>query len=175
MELILLSSEQKKRYRADIMAMMVAGDNDFVPPLSTRFSPKQTCFGTTPQERGIETYLDGMLNEQVLGAFEGDTLLGFVTFVEDLQSPHFGADPLPNIYLCTLLVKPEARGKHLTRTMYEHLFFERYPTHHIFTRTWSTNAAHIAILGKFGFELIARLENDRGEGLDTVYFGLRRA
>jgi RimJ/RimL family protein N-acetyltransferase len=59
--------------------------------------------------------------------------------------------------------------------MYEHLFFTLFPTHHLFTRTWSTNAAHIAILGKFGFSQIARIENDRGEGIDTVYFAKKRS
>ena len=174
MKLILMDNAQKARYRDDIFSMMVVGDEDFVPPLSARFSPFQTAFDGTAQEKGIATYLDGMLGEQMLGAFEGEELLGFVTFVENLENPHFGADPLPNIYLCTLLVKPEARGKHLTRSMYEHLFFERFAERSIFTRTWSTNAAHIAILGKFGFNEIDRIKNDRGEGIDTVYFGLRR-
>ena len=174
MELILMDRAQKERYRNDIFAIMLAGDEDFVPPLSARFSPFQTAFGATAQEKGIETYLQGMLNEQMLGAFEGEELLGFVTFVENLENAHFGKNPLPNVYLCTLLVKPEARGKHLTRAMYEHLFFERFPAHNVFTRTWSSNAAHIAILGKFGFERIDRIENDRGEGIDTVYFVKRR-
>jgi ribosomal protein S18 acetylase RimI-like enzyme len=153
--------------------MLTAADRDFVPPLSARFSPSQTAFGSTPLERGVACYFEDMYREQMLGAFEGDTLLGFVTFMEDLDSPYFEGH-LPNIYICTLLVKPEARGKHLTGSMYHRLFDELYPRHNLFTRTWSTNAAHIAILSKFGFSEIARIENDRGEGIDTVYFAKRR-
>ena len=175
MQLKLFTAEDKARYRADIMAMLTAADNDFVPPLSARFSPTQTAFGETPLACGVAAYFEDMCREQILGAFEGDTLLGFVTFMENLDSPYFGEDHLPNLYICTLLVKPEARGKHLTKTMYEHLFFDLFADRNLFTRTWSTNAAHIAILGKFGFREIARIRNDRGAGIDTVYFGKKRS
>ena len=175
MELKLLTNADKARLRADILSMLTAADKDFVPPLSARFSPSQTAFDGAPVENGVASYFEDMCREQMLGASEGDTLLGFVTFMENLESPYFGEHPLPSIYICTLLVKPEARGKHLTKRMYEHLFFERFATHNIFTRTWSTNAAHIAILGKFGFCEIARIKNDRGQGVDTVYFGKKRS
>jgi ribosomal protein S18 acetylase RimI-like enzyme len=54
--------------------------------------------------------------------------------------------------------------------MYDHLFNEKYADRNIFTRTWSTNTAHISILKKYNFREIHRIENDRGEGIDTVYF-----
>ena len=54
--------------------------------------------------------------------------------------------------------------------MYAHLFDDIFPDRSIFTRTWSTNAAHIKILDKFNFEIIKCIENDRGDGIDTVYF-----
>ena len=175
MQLKLFTNADKARYRADILYMLTAADKDCVPPLSARFSPSQTAFGETPLACGVASYFEDMCREQMLGALEGEELLGFVTFMENLESPYFGADPAPNIYICTLLVKPEARGKHLTRTMYEHLFFDLFADRNLFTRTWSTNAAHIAILGKFGFSEIARIENDRGAGVDTVYFGKKRS
>ena len=53
--------------------------------------------------------------------------------------------------------------------MYETLF-KKYENVDIFTRTWSTNEAHIKILMKFDFEIMSVLKNDRGEGIDTVYF-----
>ena len=76
---------------------------------------------------------------------------------------------MPNIYISTLLVTPCGRGQGLTRKMYEFLFNE-YKNANVFTRTWSTNEAHIKILLGFGFETIKVLENDRGNGIDTVYF-----
>ena len=101
-------------------------------------------------------------------------LLGFVTFKLDLVNAVLGADTLPNLYICTLLLSPAARGKGVTAKMYAHLFDSLYPSVNLFTRTWSTNAAHLKILDRFGFSLIKRIENDRGEGIDTVYFGKMR-
>lgn len=170
MQLILLDNARKERYREDILSMLRAADRDFIPPLSARFSPSQTDFHSTPLEAGVHTYFEDMRRESMLGAFEGDTLLGFVTFVENLTNAHISADALPNLYICTLLVKPEARGRNLTRVMYSHLFDTLFPTHALFTRTWSTNAAHIRILESFGFTLSERIENDRAPGIDTVYF-----
>jgi len=115
-----------------------------------------------------------MLREQMLAAVEGERLLGFVTFVENLSCKYFGAESFPNLNICTLLLSPDARGRGITRQMYTYLFDTLYPKHNLFTRTWSTNAAHIKILSRFDFALIARIENDRGAGIDTVYFGKRR-
>lgn len=53
--------------------------------------------------------------------------------------------------------------------MYAYLF-SAYKNANIFTRTWSTNFAHIKILQAFGFETVKVLKNDRGSGIDTVYF-----
>jgi ribosomal protein S18 acetylase RimI-like enzyme len=67
------------------------------------------------------------------------------------------------------VVSPKARGKGVTTALYQKLFTE-YEKVNIFTRTWSTNFAHIKILGKYGFEVIKILKDDRGIGIDTVYF-----
>ena len=38
------------------------------------------------------------------------------------------------------------------------------------TRTWSTNAAQMHIFPKRGWKAVCVKKNDRGEGIDTVYF-----
>lgn len=175
MELRILTAEDRVRYHDRILEMMKESDKDFVPPLSTRFSPKQTVFtGGEGTEEGLITYMQSMMKETMLAAFEGDLLLGFITFVENMTTDYFGEDTLPNIYLCTLVVSRAARGKNLTRTLYSHLFYERYAERSIFTRTWSTNGAHIHILDGYGFSELHRKPDDRGPGIDTVYFSLRR-
>lgn len=167
----LLSPEQKSLYREELLGMMRFSDNDFVPPLSARSSTTQKDLsGSQAVENGIELYYSQMEQQQILCVFEEETLLGFVSYRENYTSEQIGKDTFPNIYLSTLIVKPEARGKGLTRKMYEYLFWERYCDRNIFTRTWSTNFAHIKILDGFGFDLIQRIKNDRGEGIDTVYF-----
>ena len=172
MQLKLLTETEKKiTYREEIIDMMREADNDFVPPMSARFSPFQTDLkGGSAAADGIITYYNGMVNESMLAAVEGDRLIGFVTFVENMKYKVFDGI-LPNLYICTLIVRKEARGRGLTYTMYDHLFNTLYPKHSLFTRTWSTNFAHSTILKKYGFDEIHRIENDRGEGIDTVYFG----
>ena len=175
MKFILLSEAQKVEYRAQIFDILLACDKDFVPPLSARFSTADTTFSAqTVVKNGINAYFEDMVSQHVLAAIENGVLLGFVTFKLDLVNAVLGADTLPNLYICTLLLSPAARGKGVTAKMYAHLFDTLYPQINLFTRTWSTNAAHLKILDRFGFSLIKRIENDRGEGIDTVYFGKMR-
>ena len=175
MDFILLTDAQKAEYRRQIFDILLACDKDFVPPLSARFSTADTAFSaTTGVENGIDAYFEDMVSQHVLAAVEDGALLGFVSFKPDLVNAVLGADTLPNLYICTLLLSPAARGKGITQRMYAHLFDVLYPSVNLFTRTWSTNAAHLKILARFGFSLIKRIENDRGDGIDTVYYGKKR-
>lgn len=172
MELILLGEAEKNTYREQILDMMRVADNDFVPPMSARFSPFQSDLsGGESTENGILRYYNSMIKESMLCAVEDGKVLGFVTYVENMKNKVFPEGAMPNLYICTLIVRPEARGRGLTYKMYDHLFDELCPKHSLFTRTWSTNFAHSSILKKYGFDEIHRIANDRGEGIDTVYFG----
>ena len=109
-----------------------------------------------------------MLGQQILGVFLEEKLVGFVSYIEDRVTDVF--DVLPNIYISTLVLQPETRGMGITKKLYHHLFNEMYPTHSIYTRTWSTNITHIKILQGFDFAELKRIPNDRGAGVDTVYY-----
>ncbi len=175
MNFILLTEAQKDAYRDEIIGMIAACDHEFVPPLSSRHGPTQTDFsGALQTENNLPAYFEDMRKNEILAAFEGDELLGFVAFKRDMTNQYLTAETLPNLYVAVLLVKPSARGQHLTSKMYQYLFNELHPNTNLYTRTWSTNAAHAAILRKFGLEIVIRLENDRGAGIDTVYFGRKR-
>ena len=43
---------------------------------------------------------------------------------------------------------------------------------YVTTRTWDSNDRHLDLLSDLGFELLTRIEDDRGEGIDTVYYGI---
>ena len=175
MEFVLLSEAQKDQYRDEIIGMIAACDHEFVPPLSQRHGPTQTDFsGALQTEDNLPAYYAEMRKNEILAAFEGEELLGFVAFKRDMTNQYLTAETLPNLYVAVLLVKPSARGMGLTSKMYRYLFGELHPNTNLYTRTWSTNAAHAAILRKFGLEIVIRIENDRGEGIDTVYFGKKR-
>ena len=170
----LLSNDDKIIYKNEILDMMKVSDKDFVPPLSARNSTLQkdlTSFKTSTG--GIEKYYAEMESQEILGVFDDD-LIGFVSFRIDYVCDVIDDSFKPNIYLSTLILKPETRGKGITRLLYDYLFNTLYPTRNIFTRTWSTNIAHTKILFGFGFSELSRKINDRGEGIDTVYYSLIR-
>lgn len=174
MEFRLLSPAEKAQYAQTLLEILTANDTAFVPPLSQRTQTTQTDLKGTGEKGNIRPYFDRMMEQNVLGMFCEGKLIGFVSYIDNFTSEVIGQENLPNIYLSTLVVSPEARGMGATRKAYTHLFLERYLDRNVFTRTWSTNAAHIRILDGFGFSELKRIPNDRGEGIDTVYFVKKR-
>lgn len=168
MEIKLLSEAEKRACGEQIFSLLLEADEDFVPPLSARFPDAPT------RDAGVRRYYDEMMSASLLATLEGDTLLGFVAFRENVSGNYIPEGVFPNLYIGTAVIASVARGKHLTTRMYEHLFYTLRPDYSCFTRTWSTNAAHIAILTRMGFSLTKRIENDRAEGVDSVYFGMIR-
>ena len=169
MEFCLLDSCGKKKYRQELLEILEENDKAFVPPLSQRTNTTQTALqGNTVGS--IALYLNGVMEQKILAMLEGEKLLGFVSFRENFVSDVIEEESLPNIYISTVVVRAKARGRSLTKKAYAYLFQILYPERRIFTRTWSTNEAHIKILKAFGFTELKRIENDRGAGIDTVYF-----
>ncbi len=170
MKYIVLNDVQKEQYKNDILEIMQICDADFVPPLSSRSSTTQSNLKPGEYNKdGIMNYYTEMEKQDILAAIDDDgTLLGFVSYKQNYMSDI--VTKTPNIYLSTLMLHPASRGRRLTKRMYEYLFYELYPDRKIFTRTWSTNNAHIKILSDFGITEFHRIKDDRGEGIDTVYF-----
>lgn len=170
MQIEILNGTEISHFHSDILQMLFDADAEFVPPLSMRSSATQKnmspALGNTD---GVRKYFDTIIAERFVILTNEDKLVGFVAFRENYQSDEISGEFLPNIYISTLIVKKEGRGCGATTAMYQKLFSD-YTDSYVFTRTWSTNTAHIKILGKFGFDEFKRLENDRGEGIDTVYF-----
>ena len=174
LEFKLLNKEEHEKYYDQIFEMMIAGDKDFIPPLSARSSTTQKDLSSQKGSmEGLKSYFEEMKSQRFMVCVDGDILVSFVSFKENFTNDKIHSEDLPNIYLSTLIMRPEYRGQKVTQTLYETLFCI-YSGSSIFTRTWSTNIAHIKILSKFDFETIATLKNDRGEGIDTVYFAKRR-
>lgn len=172
MVLKILTKAEQEAFGPQILELLTASDQEFVPPLSARSSTTQqnlTAGESCPE--GIRSYYDQLQTQKVMAAVEGDRLLAFVSYIENYTGGPVTRADTPNIYLSTLVMRPEARGKGLTKKLYAQLFdaCKPYP---VFTRTWHTNAAHIRILDFFGFETLAVLKDHRGPGIDTVYFKL---
>ena len=171
----IFTEEDKRVYEAKMIEILTASDDDFVPPLSKRNSTLDKSFSSTAiSDNGVASYYNEMKKQEIVGAFLQEELLGFVSYRLDHVSDEIADAELPNIYVSTLVLSESARGKGITKKMYSYLFSELYPERNVFTRTWSTNFAHIKILSYFGFSEMLRKENDRGEGIDTVYFKRNR-
>lgn len=174
MEYKLLTQIEQEKYYEQIFEMMIAGDNDFIPPLSARSSTTQKDLTASQGSiEGLKSYFEEMKKQRFMVCLDGEILVSFVSFKENFTNDKIHDEDLPNIYLSTLIMRPEYRGQKVTQTLYGTLF-DIYKDSGVFTRTWSTNVPHIKILSKFDFETIATLKDDRGEGIDTIYFAKRR-
>ena len=169
MQFCLLNGEQKRQYKQRLLQILADNDTAFVPPLSQRTGTTQTDFQTAVGS--ICAYFDKMMEQNMLAVFLEGQVVGFVSYIENMTSDVIGEEMLPNLYISTLVLQPETRGMGITKKVYNHLFNELYPERNVFTRTWSTNIAHIKILNSFGFQELKRIPNDRGAGVDTVYYG----
>ena len=171
MEIYILDQQTQARIYPEAYEMLAAADREFIPPLSSRVSSTQKDLSAAAAGENISRYFEQLKQQRFAAAFEGDTLIAFVSYIENYCCDVIPPEKCPNIYLSTLVVSPKARGKGVTKALYGRLFAE-YKAFNIFTRTWSTNLAHIKILQGYGFETIKVLKNDRGNGIDTVYFEL---
>ena len=170
MDFCVLTDSEKRQYRAELLEILTINDKNFIPPLSQRSSTTQSNLQGDEGKADILPYFEKMMEQSILAMFYEGKLFGFVSYIENYVSDAIAVETHPNIYLSTLALRPESRGMGATKKAYAHLFFERYPHCNVYTRTWSTNGPHIHILDGFGFGELKRIPNDRGEGIDTVYF-----
>jgi len=164
------AKSEQEQYYDEILKMLTDADDEFFPPLSARNSTTQSdLLSGEKSENGVLSYFEELKKQKFMVATEEGRLLAFVSFKENYTNDEIKENNLPNIYLSTLIVKKDARGRGITSKMYEKLF-DAYKDVNVFTRTWSTNIAHIKILEKFNFKTFRVLKDDRAEGVDTVYF-----
>ena len=167
--MFLITNERKASYDKDIWKLLFEADQEFIPALSARNQTTQkNLTGGVASLEGPVAYFTQMLEQHFVLAIEEGRVIGFLSFIPD-HSLTVGECTILCDYVSTIVVSPEMRNRGITRKMYQTLFAHR-PGRRIATRTWSTNTTHLHLLGTLGFSLIHRIENDRGEGLDTVYY-----
>ena len=168
MEIVLLEKLTDPTKQEAIRQLLILADQEFVPPLSARTSSTQ--MDLAPGGTGsIDAYYDTIRDLPVVLALENDRVVGFMHFRFDHTCDHI--TQVPNAYACTSSVHPDGRGHGLMAKFYTAII-EAYPERMVCTRTWHTNLGHLHILGKLGFTQTCCLENDRGEGIHTVYYAL---
>ena len=145
--------------KQEVRDLLAACDNDFVPPLSARSSTTQQSWEGAAGGDGVAAYAKTLLEQSVALWKQDGRTVGRPTVC----------------YLSTLCVSPACRGQGLARRIYEAVIawaHEQLPGRPIALRTWSTNAAQLRLMEKLGFTCVLRLPDDRGPGVDTVYYRL---
>ena len=160
-----------QKYQEDVWKLLKDADGEFVPPLSSREKTTQAALAPTDGKgdaRGPVKYFEQMLGQSFVLAVKDGRVNGFLTYIPEHELSLEGRTIKCN-YISTIIVEPASRRKGITRRMYQTLF-EKSLDLPVATRTWSTNHEHLGLLQKLDFSLAARLENDRGPGIDTVYY-----
>jgi len=148
--------------------LVVLGDKEFIPPLSHRASTTQQGLSAETTSHGVDAYFEELKKQCFILALEGERMAGFMSFKMDYVNDRIPQGP--NLYASTSVVHPDFRGQGLMTGFYKAMI-AGFPTLPIYTRTWHTNVPHLKVLEKLGFRLLCLLENDRGKGIHTVYYG----
>lgn len=166
----ILKKEEINRYKKQIFQMLVECDEEFLPPLSSRIITSPEFLNIKNEPKGIPIdYFNDIINQKIIVVMEEEKVIAFMSFKENYINTYISEETLPNVYVTTLLVKPEYRGKGIAKRIY-YMLINECQNVNIYTRTWSTNESHKKILSEIGFKNYIVLQDDRGKGIDTIYF-----
>ncbi len=162
-------SSLNAEYEEDVWELLVLTDEEFIPSLSSRNSTQQTDFNADNKcVNRPYAYYEAIKEQEFILAVEEDKVVGLLSYIPDFKLPFcYNDEEIVSNYVSTIIVHPDCRGKKITQKLYKQLM-EKNVT--ITTRTWSGNMAHITILRRLKFDLIQTIPNDRGSGIDTVYY-----
>ena len=156
-----------------ILEILTECDGDFCPPLSYRGGTSEKQLGHAhPNTDGVQRYYEEILQQSAILAKRGEEIIGFLSYRPSYRCPaleQFGEV----CYMTTLCLRHSERGKGLSPAIYEaaeQRIRQRFSGRIITFRTWSTNQAQMHLTEKLGYRCVAVLKDDRGQGIDTMYF-----
>jgi trans-aconitate methyltransferase/GNAT superfamily N-acetyltransferase len=132
-------------------------EGEFVPPLSKRPSAGGGLEGGSLRE-----YIKSLSSAKVLSAKKDGRVIGCLCY--KMQTVPFVSKPVPLV--STVIVEKPFRSVGVGKALYQKALSEN---RELYVRTWSTNTNHLKLLKSLGFQEVYRIENHRGEGIDTVY------
>ena len=172
------SLSKVKLYGDDVFRLLVAADEEFVPPLHVRNSTRQHDLSTKAmtmekKEKNLKSYFTMMAKQSIVIALDGERVVGFLSYKKNAWK-RLGLFPEKVHYISTIVVDPEYRGLHIGGGLYETLFRVRGKGAKYMTRTWETNGSHQDILPRYHFGLAKRVHEGRvdssGIPVATVYY-----
>jgi len=160
----------------DVWGLLKEVDREFVPPLSSRNSTTSAnLLPAAPAAPGPQSYFEEVLGQLILLASANGEPVGFMSCI---PAHHHAlvVNQSPCTYRSTLAVTASARRLGVARHLYGALLSlpDRYASPWVATRTWSTNFGHRDLLASLGFQEVVNLPDDRGPGIDTVYYARKR-
>lgn len=156
---------------AQIEDLLVEVDNEFVPPLSWRDSATVRDSAVVIDGVRPDWYVRQALARPCLVAFQENEFAGFMSFLPQHDEPNLDCNNL-STYVVTVATHRRFRRQGVARTLYRAAFAlpAEFASPFITTRTWSANVVHIGLLERLDFHEVKRLKDDRGVGIDTVYY-----
>lgn len=160
-----------KREADEVYDILSDCDKDFEPPLSERGSTIQKTWEKNPGD-GVRDYFHEVVKQHTLLLKREGKIIAFLSFrpMEECEELNRYRDIC---YFTTLCIRKEYRGQGLALMLYQKAeeYVEKSSRYTVMAlRTWSTNKAQLHLMDKLGFHCETRLKNDRGEGVDTIYF-----
>ena len=143
--------DEPTSYADGIRRLLDDADDEFVPSLTAENRTGVTRSNDEEWFTSIEEYVQAAMDRELLVALDGDSVVGMISFEPIEEMPTLDGYT-PTNYVTEIVVAPTHRNSGIS------------------TKTWSTNHAHIAILDNLGFECVTRIPDDRGDGIDTVYY-----
>jgi len=81
MEFLNLENLQEEKYFSQIQKMLIEADDEFVPPLSSRFSTTQKHLNFENKNNdGVFSYFNEMKKQRILLACEEGSIRGFISY-----------------------------------------------------------------------------------------------
>ena len=167
--MIIAVNRLSKRQKKGIWALVSDSDHEFVPPLSARQGTTQAQLTGKVEKIAPTEYFEALTKQSFILCIKGLKVVGFMSYIKDHKLEAGESLNIVCDYISTIIVKKEYRKRGFTTGMYKKLFKYR-PGKIYATRTWSLNHAHLSLLDKLGFKLALRIKDDRGAGIDTVYY-----
>jgi aspartate/glutamate racemase len=172
---LLKENTDKKWMEQELRNILYEIDYEFIPPLSYRNSTTFSFGVNTTDHNKPEDYLKNVLNQaMILSKKKSDhQIVGFMSYIPNYSIELKHKENIICHYITTLGVTKGWRGHGITNQFYkmiEDIVKGQTTSSFVATRTWSTNRTHIKILMDLDYENVLTIENDRGNGIHTVYF-----
>lgn len=159
--------------KQQVLDILRGCDDEVTPPLSQRGGLVAMGPGAGERPMGIERYADELSTQEFILAFDDNILAGFMAYRTDYTPEalkHVLADN-KCVYINMLAVRPMYRRMGVASSLYRSLLaMPVYKNHAITLRTGSDNVRHHRVLERLDFQEAARIPNERGPGVDTMYY-----